>query len=333
MTKSIFFVHVPKTAGTSFRIAAAKYFGDDNVLADYGVHSPTTSEIVCDLAYKNPDLYKLSKYINKEKIRMLTGHVRVQKYNPVFPSLSTATFLRHPVEQVLSHYEHYIRHLDYQSSFDDFVREERFTNIQYRLLGGIPLEFYGFIGITDRYNDSIDLFNYFYKSNFEKLSLNTKLSAASHKPLFQSVSDLDQDMYDFIAHRNRHDMRLYQQAKSVFEERYRLFRESKPFSFGFVRSVNRRRVFGVAFGENPNKVLTVEILRNGEVVAEIRSAESSHRFQHMNIPRLGFVGFSHDFADQLDESDEVLCRIKDTQQLLNGSTKIQTEQSDEIDTA
>ena len=41
---SFVFVHIPKTAGTSFRLGADQYFGEKMVCRDYGPKAPETSE-------------------------------------------------------------------------------------------------------------------------------------------------------------------------------------------------------------------------------------------------------------------------------------------------
>ena len=323
--KSIFFVHVPKTAGTSFRTAAEKYFGAKYIYSDYGGHSGVTSEDVQKLVYQEPDIYKLHNRIRRKKIKLLTGHVRVDKYNPVFSCLSITSFMRHPVEQVISHFEHYVRHLGYESSFDDFIREERFTNLQTRLLGNLPLELYGFLGLTDRYNESLDLFNDFYGAGLEKLSLNTKSGAKNHRPQFGSIAELDQKKYDFIARRNGDDMMRYDIAKKIFEKRLSMQQQGLPYTFGFVRGLNRRRVAGLAFGKNPETPSRLEIVLNGEVVAEVSATEPRSNMMSLNIPRNAYVGFSHTFAKPIDEDDEVLCRVKQTGQVMYGETRIRSE--------
>ena len=46
-------VHVPKTAGTSFRWALDKCFGESNVVRDYGRKADATSDVVRE---RLPDL-------------------------------------------------------------------------------------------------------------------------------------------------------------------------------------------------------------------------------------------------------------------------------------
>ena len=47
----IIYLHIPKTAGTSFRMSAEQYFGPDQVLNDYGEESPNTSEDIRAVSY------------------------------------------------------------------------------------------------------------------------------------------------------------------------------------------------------------------------------------------------------------------------------------------
>ena len=42
----LFFIHIPKTAGSSFRVAAEQYFGSEATYFDYGNGSKETSESI-----------------------------------------------------------------------------------------------------------------------------------------------------------------------------------------------------------------------------------------------------------------------------------------------
>ena len=52
---SLFFVHIPKTAGTSFRKACENYFGTPYSAYDYSPNSSDTSALVLDCMYRNHD--------------------------------------------------------------------------------------------------------------------------------------------------------------------------------------------------------------------------------------------------------------------------------------
>lgn len=312
----LFFVHIPKTAGTSFRTGAAEYFGDEYIYADYGPNSRETSRDIFSNFYESPDLYHIKVLAENKGIRLLTGHVPAAKYNPIIASSNMTTFLRHPVEQVISHYEHYVMHHDYDKSLEDFIAERRFTNLQSRVLSGLPIELYGFLGVTERYNESIDLFNSFYEADFQKLSLNSKNSKGSLKPRFNSLKELDQKTYDFIAEQNSRDMQTYQLALDIFDERYRMFELGHKYVMGFVGIQNVSLVSGVVCAKDSELAVELEIMLNGEIDGECKATEPRSHLRGLNVPRGGYVGFSYHFSRPLNEQDDVKVMVKSTGQVI-----------------
>ena len=79
----LFFVHIPKTGGTSFCLAAEAYFGEDNLIYDYGKKSKKTSDVIHDYCYKNDDLYGLSQALSKSGTKMIAGHTPAAKFSPM----------------------------------------------------------------------------------------------------------------------------------------------------------------------------------------------------------------------------------------------------------
>ena len=56
MNKLIILVHIPKTGGTSLRVAAEQCFGRKHMLYDYGERARLTSELVLQWVYKSNDM-------------------------------------------------------------------------------------------------------------------------------------------------------------------------------------------------------------------------------------------------------------------------------------
>lgn len=312
------FVHIPKTAGTSFRTAAAEYFGEEFIYADYGPKAGETSSDIRENMYESSDLYNIKVLAQKKSIRLLTGHVHSSKYSPVIVSCNMATFLRHPVEQVISHYEHHLRHHSYDKSLEEFIVERRFTNLQTRVLDDLPLELYGFLGITERYNHSIDLFNSFYDVDFKKLSLNTKKKKGKGalKPKFNSLKELDQKIHDLIIEQNSRDMLAYQLALDIFDERYRMLQLGHKYAMGFVGRRSASFVSGVACLKDSEQAVELEVLLNGEVDGECKATEPRPHLRGLNVPRGGYIGFTCHFSRPVTDQDEVKVVVKATGQVM-----------------
>lgn len=63
----ILFIHIPKTAGTSFRLASKDYFKEDNTYFDYSLNSVETSEIIKQKIYTENDFFSLKQYFDKKE--------------------------------------------------------------------------------------------------------------------------------------------------------------------------------------------------------------------------------------------------------------------------
>ena len=162
----LFFIHSPKTAGSSFRVAAEQYFGTEATYFDYGKESSETHLDILKFEYESKDRYLAAKSI-KKNAKFLSGHVIYPKYAPFFSTKSVVTFVRDPAQQVRSHYEHFSRLHGYKGSFEDFIKENRFANMQSKALNGVWTDAIGFIGITERYNESLALFNKYYGTDIK----------------------------------------------------------------------------------------------------------------------------------------------------------------------
>ncbi len=201
----IVFVHIPKTAGTSFRFAAKNYYGEENILNDYGMESKTTSAEILEFYYKTNNVEMLRE--SSSKYTLLTGHYPVSRYDEIFSGSPIATFIREPVSRMISEYYHLQNHEGLTDSLNEFYRKEEYCNRQVKLLGGKSIFDLDFVGVTDQYELSLTLFNEKFSSNLECLTMNR---GNYREDILASVSKAD---LDEITQLNQQDIELYKSAK------------------------------------------------------------------------------------------------------------------------
>jgi len=130
-TEILVFLHIPKTAGTSFK---------HRLLAEYGAERVA-------LVYKTDDRAAGLRDALHQKPYAISGHlsmadVEVAMSSTAFP-LALYTFIRDPQSQVISHFLHRVRDRNLPPTerlraFESFLDEPRGRNVQSLLLSGLP---------------------------------------------------------------------------------------------------------------------------------------------------------------------------------------------------
>ena len=195
MNPLIVLVHIPKTGGTSLRVAAEHYFGPKRMLYDYGTGARLTSDLVREWVYEKKDLERFAHEVDRQGIRFLSGHFHQEKYGDAMPHARFVSWIREPAARLWSAYRHFSMHLGFEGSFQDFYSTPRFQNQQSRFLGK-HLERLEFIGITERFGASQ------HRSN------KTPTTEHLNRPAPQDLAA--------IADLNREDMALYQAIERQF---------------------------------------------------------------------------------------------------------------------
>lgn len=277
------FIHIPKTAGTSVRKELERKV---NVVIDYPKHQ---SSIVSDTIYTKQDFYRLHQYLESTS-SWLVGHIKLNKYSRLYSPRSVCTFVRDPIEQVLSHYNHFVKYANYSRGVECFIHEKRFCNVQSTYLSNVPLALLGCLGIQDEYQSSLTLVNAHFN-----VSLRNTLKNVNHDKS-TNVTKLDDSVIEQILNNNSDDVKLYQRAKALFHARYQHFKQNQHEWVHGYYSIEGNHLSGLAYYEHSNDAVKLGVVVNGNNVAHITAqtyVELNHGFL---LPRNSYVGFSIDLA-------------------------------------
>lgn len=312
----LFFIHIPKTAGTSFREAAIKQWGSKKVCSDYG-ESEHTSPAVSTLVHQQRDYFAFRQHLLEKRVRMLSAHAPVKFYRRIFDASQLVTFVRDPVARTISHYYTACSKQGFKGSFETFCQIPEHQNVQSRYLEQMPLEALGFVGLTERYSESVQTFNKSFAEKLRVLSLNQYAG-----PQADSAANLSDVELECAREINREDTALYHAARDIFNTRHRLQRKNLPFTHGKIQLLKPRRIEGWAFDSGSGQPVDIEILLNGHPVASKQACEYVAPMKERNIGRAGYVGFVHTLHESLTADDVVEARVATTGQMLRGPNRI-----------
>ena len=201
--KPFIHIHIPKTAGSTRAFIFQKIYGGK-------IHAE--SVYLAGVNKRVPDY---------EKYDLITGHF----FACVYDHLPLVTFLRDPVERVISHYDHFYKAYgsyaaddakgglpwDYSNPYplrDIGIIEfaETWSNLQTKYVAGGNFEYIGVMEEFDNclYELSI-LFDFEFPSEYK--SYRVRLIEKKSK-----VSDINREI---IAHLNKEDMELYEDVVNV----------------------------------------------------------------------------------------------------------------------
>ncbi|MDM8567094.1 sulfotransferase family 2 domain-containing protein [Candidatus Halobeggiatoa sp. HSG11] len=210
-------IHIPKTGGTSFRTLLEEHF-KDKLLLDYTDRPMKNGNLVRNISA----LGGIFKTKRTEKYDCIHGHFLPIKYRSL-KDKSLAIWLRDPVERALSRYYHWKRHFsqnDFQFkkyikdpniSLEKFCGIKHYQNLYSKYLWGMKLTDFQFIGITENYENSINIFKRMY--NIEN---STNLTTVNVNPEKHSVKyDIDDKLRNLIIKQNLDDYKIYEQALIV----------------------------------------------------------------------------------------------------------------------
>jgi len=234
-TNKYFFLHIPKTAGTSFRKLLQTKFQDEETF-------PSRSDFEKRIQRRK---YNSVKFLHNlpdstsNKVKLLFGHYFFGAGDIFYGKtpFQRLIFLRDPVDRAISAIFHlkYIsrftqyRNLSHEEIFD--LEIERFSQMYVKKLSGYDASFksedikekdfknsidnlskFDFVGITEEFNKSIQLAEKMFNwklGSVERQNQNIKAK--------KDKVDLEQKFIEKIKQVNHFDLKLYQMAKEMFK--------------------------------------------------------------------------------------------------------------------
>ena len=216
-----FFLHIPKTAGTTFRHLLYDHFAEEQIY-------PNQSQLINNGGgYLNKKEF-IAQIPQLPENVIFTGHYNWNVTKHFDSSLKTIVFFREPIARTKSHIKHQnryhpkLRGLPYSEILQ--LSQKRLANLQARQLGFRPkkknfnqvlrhLRAIDVIGITEEFETSINQVNRQFRW---EISYDKQMDKNQHpnKDLHQFTKE-DEEL---IAKINKVDIRLYQRVLKRFEQ-------------------------------------------------------------------------------------------------------------------
>lgn len=146
-------VHIPKTAGVSFRKILAQLYQEDFMLK-YWQMTDAHGQVVTSIP---------------ANVRCIHGHYSPDTLLPLYPKARLITWVRDPVERVVSSYFHRLREPDWQHPVTRELHEKKLGLVEFaslelmrnemaRYIGARRIEDFAFIGQMEAFEDSLACF-------------------------------------------------------------------------------------------------------------------------------------------------------------------------------
>src|ERR1700744_1753676 len=198
-----FFLHIPKTAGTTFQFILENNFGMAHCHLGHLGRKVADQQ---DLEFTRTFFPWLQSIAGEN----LSDPLRFSVPDPFY-----MTFLREPVARIFSYYQDEVLRGGEKHTFEEVLRaDEKLQNTQVRCLAGGPdlerakmaLEKFHFVGLTEKFDLSLRVLD---RLSPRRLNLNYKRKVTARDNSVKKSLEKDQRAVDMAREYNRLDLELY----------------------------------------------------------------------------------------------------------------------------
>jgi 4-hydroxybenzoate polyprenyltransferase len=226
MKNRLIFLHIPKTAGTTFHNILDKQFAPENVF---------TIQVIDD-AHTNIDKFTSLPKSKRKKIHLLKGHMNFGLHEYMIGETKYITLLRDPRERIISFYYYVLQNPNLELftliksnnwSLHDFVANvdmKELNNAQLKLISGIEdneevmmekaieniNNHFSFVGITEYFDESLKRLQKIYGWDISEY-ISHKVNDSRPK-----LDDIDPKTIKLIDEKNHGDILFYEKIKTEF---------------------------------------------------------------------------------------------------------------------
>jgi hypothetical protein len=203
----LFSIHIPKTAGITFREVLYSVYGRDKILA-----------------VNRAQLRKQGRAIDEvleAHHRVIHGHLHFNDLAPFLPvSTKVVAWMREPVQRVVSNYYYNITH-EYPKrklenpdavklTLEEFIEKPGRINVMSKFLEGIDLNELFFLGFQEDFASDLERLQ--MKLEWPRAAVDSNLRLNDNRAVKKQAHEVERHIIDRIAELNQKDINLYHSA-------------------------------------------------------------------------------------------------------------------------